>query len=71
MTKPFSEKGNVGAKPVSDEGRSHSFSRQSHGVKAWLFFQESDLEVKIIDLAFMDLTWPIWGKHYSVYIEAH
>ena len=32
-----------------------SFSRQSYGVKTRLFFQESDVEVKIIGLLFMDL----------------
>ena len=48
-----------------------SFSKQSYGVKTWLFFQESDVEVKIIGLLFTDLIWPIWGKHYSVCIEAN
>ena len=32
-----------------------SFSKQSYGVKTWLFFQESDVEVKIIGLLFTDL----------------
>ena len=32
-----------------------SFSKQSHGVKTWLFFQESDVEVKTIGLLFTDL----------------
>lgn len=43
------------AEPVSDEGRSHSFSKQSHGVKAGFFFQESDVEVNIMPMVFMDL----------------
>lgn len=33
MTKAFSEIGNTGAESVSDEGRSHSFSRSSYMVK--------------------------------------
>lgn len=32
-----------------------SFSRPSYGVKTRLFFQESDVEVKIIGLLFIDL----------------
>ena len=55
MTRSFSEIGNLSAEPVSDDSRSHSFSRQSYGVKIQLFFQESDVEVKIIGLVFMDL----------------
>lgn len=54
MTKPFPEIGRTDAEPVSDDGRPHSFSRLPGKVKVWLFFQESDLEVKIMHFVFMN-----------------
>lgn len=57
MTKAFSEIGNRGTEPVSDEGGSHSFSRQSHRISR-IFFGGAggaDLEVNIMHTVLMDL----------------